>query len=355
MPDVEPFSAPSWFVGEAAQPASTPAAGPAAGPRKRIPRHQYDDHPLVLAVRQFNIWLDRNGETAISPRSLDEYVGILCAGIEAGDLCTPLRASRTSSRFHAVRAALRFAARAVEAKRPLLVAHGIVDSQAVYGIDVERLVERTDRRGPKAVRPAKLALSEGEWSDFARVIRQRLAPPMRDVCLVLVQGDLRANDVLRITRPVAESITQRGQAVTVQKGGRQRVWIAEPEVRQALSRLLRDSSWNLLRDLVVRPGELGDADDVRLIRAAYGRIYRALDGLAEAEKLPGFHGTHAFRRALAAKMVRQRAPDRVIQSTLGHANLSTTQIYTGGASPDEVEEYRSKVRQEVFGKKGERS
>ncbi len=348
MSDSKPLSTPSWFYGTTQESTSTPATT-TVPTRRRVARHGYDDHPLIVAVRQYNADLARNGETPLAPRSLDEYIGVLASGVAAGDLCTPLTGSRTASRFHAVRAALRFAARAIEAKRPVLAAHGIADQTAFYGLDVDRLVERTDRHGPKAVRPAKITITDREWYGFVQAVRQHLRPPLRDVCLIILQGDLRANDVLRVSRPVAEDVVARGQAVTVQKGGRLRAWVAEPEVRHALGRLLSNPSWDTLRDLVVRPDELpGDFDDVRLTRVAYGRVYRALDDVATQAALPGFHGTHAFRRALAAKLVRQKAPDRVIQSALGHANIATTQIYTGGASSDEVEEYRARVRQDVF-------
>jgi integrase len=341
MTNSKPISVPSWFREQVPANQDAVASTPPTT-HQRIPRHTYDDHPLIVAVRQYN--------KTLQPRTLDEYVGILSAGIAAGDLLVPLRASHTSSRFYAVRAALRFAVKAVEEYRPVLAAHGVVDTLSFYGLDVERLLERTSGWKPKPSQPVRREITEAEWTLFGRAIQEHLRPPLRDVCLVVVQGDLRASDVLRITRPVAESVVQTGRAITTQKGGRKRTWDAEPIVRQALHRLLRLPGWTTLCDLVVRPEEIQEPHDaVRLSRTAYGRVYRALASLTTHVKELDFHGTHTFRRALATKLVRGRAPDRVIQKALGHANVATTQLYTGGASPDEVEEYRARARQEVFG------
>ena len=351
MPD--PQGVPGWFFEEDQVPEKEAGvAKTSAGARRIIQRDKYVSHPLILAVQAHNAWRKLNNERPIASRSLAEYVGVLMAGLEAGDLCAPLRAARTASHFHVVRAAIRFAADAVEWKRPQFEKHGVTDFSGFYGINVVDLKSRADRKGPKAVQSKKLPLAESEWKEIVAAIHKHMQPPLRDVCLVLVQGDLRANDVLRVTREVASQIATRGMAITIQKGDRQRAWKAEPEARAALSRLLQSTvPWGILCDLVVHPDELeGESDRVRLIRTAYTRIYTAMKDLAREVGLPDFHGTHAFRRTLAMNMVRDRAPDRVIQASLGHANLSTTQIYTGGASPEEVEEYRSGVRLRVFGR-----
>lgn len=355
MPDPQGIPrAPEWLFEEDREQEKVAAAAAASThARRSVLRRKYAAHPLVLVVQEHNAWRKRGNENErpIAPRSLAEYTGILMAGLEAGDLCAPLRTARTSSHFHVVRAAIRFVADAVEWKRPLITEHGITDLSGFYGVNVDGLKERTDRKGPKTVQSKKLPLAEAEWKEIVAVIHKHMQPPLRDVCLVLSQGDLRANDVLRITQEVASQIATRGMAITIQKGERQRVWKAEPEARAALSRLLQSKvPWRTLCDLIVRPNELeGKSDEVRLIRTAYSRIYTALKDLVREAGLPDFHGTHAFRRTLAVNMVRNKAPDRVIQASLGHANLSTTQIYTGGASPEEVEEYRSVVRERVFG------
>ena len=53
------------------------------------------------------------------------------------------------------------------------------------------------------------------------------------------------------------------------------------------------------------------------------------------ETVPKWYGWHAFRRGLATNLYALRVPDKVIQSILRHANVSTTMdIYVKSVSAD---------------------
>lgn len=55
------------------------------------------------------------------------------------------------------------------------------------------------------------------------------------------------------------------------------------------------------------------------------------------DKLPKWHGWHAFRRGLATNLYRLGVSDKIIQAILRHANVSTTMnIYVKTVSEDSV-------------------
>ena len=173
--------------------------------------------------------------------------------------------------------------------------------------DVERLIET-----------AAAEVARADLSDGGKLRALRLHALME----LLYATGLRVSELVALpasaARGSAQMLTVRG------KGGHERVvpltgkataaakaWLA---LRK--SARLEDSQW-----LFPAPSESG-----HLTRQAFARDLKdlaALAGIASAKVSP-----HVLRHAFASHLLQNGADLRVVQQLLGHADISTTQIYT---------------------------
>ena len=138
--------------------------------------------------------------------------------------------------------------------------------------------------------------------------------------LTLLYGlGLRISEALALDGrdwPFGEALRIRG------KGGKERVVPVLPVARQAVAAYLRQCPWPLDPDTPlfrgVRGGRLGQAP-----------IQSALATLRQSLGLPETATPHALRHSFATHLLAAGGDLRTIQQLLGHASLSTTQVYTG--------------------------
>ncbi|WP_410218089.1 tyrosine recombinase XerC [Paracoccus sp. (in: a-proteobacteria)] len=139
------------------------------------------------------------------------------------------------------------------------------------------------------------------------------------VLTMLWGSGLRISEALALDGrdwPFPTGLTIRG------KGGRERQVPVLPVAREAISEYLRLCPWPLLPDQPlfrgVRGGRLQGASIAGAMRKA-----RASLGL------PASATPHALRHSFATHLLAAGGDLRTIQELLGHASLSTTQVYTG--------------------------
>ena len=123
--------------------------------------------------------------------------------------------------------------------------------------------------------------------------------------LTLRTAPLNGHDVMHITG----------------KGGKERMVPALPVVSEAIARYVRLCPYPLERDGPLFVGARGGPLSPRLIQLAMEKM-RADMGL------PDTATPHALRHSFATHLLSAGADLRQIQELLGHASLSTTQIYT---------------------------
>ncbi|MFN3526942.1 MAG: tyrosine recombinase XerC, partial [Paracoccus sp. (in: a-proteobacteria)] len=106
------------------------------------------------------------------------------------------------------------------------------------------------------------------------------------------------------------------------KGKRERQVPVLPVARDAVADYLRQCPWPMAPDLALFRGARGGRLDGNQI-AARMRNARAALGL------PATATPHALRHSFATHLLSAGGDLRTIQELLGHASLSTTQVYTG--------------------------
>lgn len=140
------------------------------------------------------------------------------------------------------------------------------------------------------------------------------------VLLLLYGAGLRISEALSLTRRDAP-VPGRDVIRIVGKGGKERLVPILPVTQQAVARYLALCPYPLDATGPLFVGAKGGALSPRLIQLAVARMRDAL-------ALPETATPHALRHSFATHLLAAGADLRQIQELLGHASLSTTQVYT---------------------------
>jgi integrase/recombinase XerC len=195
-------------------------------------------------------------------------------------------------------------------------------------------------RAPKAGRrlPRPLSPADARAMTTTRLREGEAREPWilaRDAAvLALCYGaGLRISEALSIRRadaPVGET-----DAVTiVGKGGKSRSAPIIPPVRTAVEDYLSLCPYALKSAGPMFVGAKGGSLSPRIVQLAMARMRGALG-------LPDDATPHALRHSFATHLLARGGDLRTIQDLLGHASLSTTQVYTGVDSARLLAAYRS--------------
>jgi integrase/recombinase XerC len=127
----------------------------------------------------------------------------------------------------------------------------------------------------------------------------------------------------------------KGDAITVTgKGNKQRMVPLLPLVSQSIADYIAICPYDLPADGLVFVGARGGRLSPRIVQLVMERLRGALS-------LPDSATPHALRHSFATHLLARGGDLRAIQELLGHASLSTTQIYTAVDTERLLEVYRS--------------
>lgn len=289
--------------------------------------------PLALAPAMSDAlarWLDsERGTRGRSAHTLTAYQGDLLVflsflggyngtpalpGSLAGLTQTDLRAFAAAERARGLSA--RSLARRLSAVRSFL--RWISDRE---GFDASRALSA---RSPRYRRSLPRPIPEDQARAVLDLAGARHPTPWvsaRDVAvLTLLYGlGLRIGEALALNGrdwPLTEALVIRG------KGGRERHVPVLPAAREAVAAYLRLCPFPLTPE-----GPLFFT--VRGKRLYAGAIEGAMASLRQSLGLPETATPHALRHSFATHLLAAGGDLRTIQQLLGHASLSTTQVYTG--------------------------
>lgn len=190
-------------------------------------------------------------------------------------------------------------------------------------------------RGPRVKKGVPRPVSPDDAIAIAEDAEDEAREPwigLRDkaVLLLLYGAGLRVGEAMALTGavlPLGDTLTVTG------KRAKTRVVPLLSPVREAIELYLAASPWGVSRELPIFRGAKGGALSADIIRRAV-RAARARLGLSERTT------PHALRHSFATHLLGRGADLRSLQELLGHASLSSTQVYTGVDAAHLLDVYR---------------
>lgn len=181
--------------------------------------------------------------------------------------------------------------------------------------------------------PKTLTIEEvGRLLEAACDQGQSVGEQVRNRCLIelLYATGMRVSELVSL--PVASARGNPAMLLIRGKGGKERMVPLSPPAREALA------AWLLLRDATEEDARLkrkappsrflfpSSAKEGHFTRQAFHRLLK--DIAVQAGVSPARVTPHVLRHAFATHLLQGGADLRAIQTLLGHADLSTTEIYT---------------------------
>ncbi|HVF82963.1 MAG TPA: tyrosine-type recombinase/integrase [Sphingomicrobium sp.] len=190
---------------------------------------------------------------------------------------------------------------------------------------------RAPRRPRTLPRPASpndaMALAEdaGDWASQPWIGARDLA-----ILLLLYGSGLRVAEAMSLT---ARSLPLASALRVVGKRNKPRVVPLIPVVREAIDAYVKQCPWPIRGNLPLFVGARGGPLNPDLVRRAVAAARKRLN-------LPKTLTPHALRHSFATHLLARGADLRSLQELLGHASLSSTQIYTGVDAAHLLDVYR---------------
>ncbi len=253
-------------------------------------------------LRQFMEWLHNSlahpiAATDIQAISVKTIRGFLAhrrkAGLENRSLARSLSALRTFFRW--------------------LEASELLKNRSARSVATPKVGHSIPK--PLTIQAARSVVDGGVAVELDWIIARDTA-----VLLLLYGSGLRVSEALSIALKDAPIAGRESLRVTG-KGEKTRLVPILPVTQDAIARYLQLCPYPLVRDEPMFRGAKGGPLDSRLVRLVMERL-RDQIGLPETAT------PHALRHSFATHLLSAGGDLRQIQELLGHASLSTTQIYT---------------------------
>ena len=189
----------------------------------------------------------------------------------------------------------------------------------IHGYKNEALAEvktpKKQKALPKAIQQQD-AMDSIASTDIAAAVPW-LEKRDRAILLVIYGMGLRISEALSLTL----NQIQGDWAIIKGKGGKERMVPILPPIKQAIDQYLAECPYNPGKNDPMFLGKRGEGLNPGVFQRQVRTIRKALN-------LPESVTPHSFRHSYATHLLENGADLRGIQELVGHASLSTTQVYT---------------------------
>jgi len=213
-------------------------------------------------------------------------------------------------------AASRSLARQMSALRAFhhyLEREGLIESRAILAVALPKVPHSVPK--PLTIEKALAVVADNPLTDVDWIAARDVA-----VLTLLYGSGLRISEALAIT-PKDAPIGDRDVLRVTGKGDKERLVPVLAVTREAIQRYLTLCPYPLAPDESMFRGAKGGELSPRIIQLLMERLRDHLG-------LPDTATPHALRHSFATHLLGSGADLRQIQELLGHASLSTTQVYT---------------------------
>ena len=268
--------------------------------------HRLSPHTVAAYRRDVAIFFDFLAGHLGGPPALSDL-----EGLQPRDVRAFLAARRGAGRAGVT------LARSLSALRSFF---GFLDRAGVLGNEAFASV-RAPKRDHSVPRPLSEAAARSALAEAGKL---GMAPwvARRDVALLtLLYGcGLRISEALDLDRAEAPAPGQRSLRVRG-KGGKERLVPVLPVVIEAIAAYLEDCPQTTAADAPLFVGVRGRRLNAGVVQATMRRLRGRLN-------LPESATPHALRHSFATHLLAAGGDLRTIQELMGHASLSSTQVYT---------------------------
>ncbi|HEU4353882.1 MAG TPA: tyrosine recombinase XerC [Burkholderiales bacterium] len=253
----------------------------------------------------------------LSPATLRNYahaLDLLLKEADCPESLEPAQVRRLIAMLHAKGASPRTLALTLSAWRGYfrwLARHRNLRANPALGI-----------RAPKAARPLPKALSvEAAQRLLDGELEEKSALTLQDAAMF----ELLYSSGLRVSELTALDLSDepdKGEVTVTGKGSKTRTVPVGAKAREALKH------WLSLRDKIAVPDEKALFVGARGKRISPSRVWQRLTRWAKRRGLAEHVHPHMLRHSFASHMLQSSQDLRAVQEMLGHASISTTQVYT---------------------------
>jgi integrase/recombinase XerC len=176
-------------------------------------------------------------------------------------------------------------------------------------------------RAPKAARPLPKALSVESAQRLLDAPEEKGIAQIRDAAMfeLLYSSGLRVGELVALN--LSDDPAQ-GEVTVTGKGSKTRTVPVGAKARTALN------AWTQVRAELAAPGEKALFVGARGRRIAAGTVASRLGAWARSRGLTEHVHPHMLRHSFATHVLQSSQDLRAVQELLGHASISTTQVYT---------------------------